>query len=1030
MPRSNQPLLVVAAAGYGKSTALDDAAPRDGLVCSARDALDDRDDLVEHCWLGIDDLHELAAPDQRLLLTAIADLPPDVRVVMTSRHPLSPDTTEILRGGLHQRGPDDLALTPYAIRRVLAEEYAVTDPELPVLVHALTSGWPALVHYAADELAGDPCSDLQAALADESGPAARWLRRDVLTPLAAGTQRVLACLGDLGPTTEGTGDVVARALDLEPESWRSVDLVATGVLRRLHGIGRGGLVQVVPAIAAAARALHAPQPEAWAAASRTLAAEGRPYGAARAAANAADWPTACRLLDDCGAEMVRHGEAAGVVVLVESAPPDLVTDEIRRVRAQALCTRGDLSGAARAYRPLVAAADASSGTGWPAALACGVGMLAYARGDLDDALEALGRTPAPAAEDHETDTVEVLSWRVHVLCSLGRRDDAVSVAADALRRAESSGDPAALAAAHLATARVSVGQRKEAHHELALQALDASGDLVTAVRALVNHSCHLLAAARYEEGARAARDALEAADIGSAGGRRASALHNLAEALVHLGAYDEATWHLDRAIALCRRLGAGRTALGILGLAEVNRHLGRDEQARARYQEAAALARGAGEPQVLVPALAGLARLPDVEVASGTDAAQVAADEACRVADGWLRPVALTGAGWVALRRGERAAASTLAAAAVAGAREEQALDLLADALELAAACVDSADDARRHLSEALSVWEAGGARPRAQRIDLLLGRLEGADSSARSRARGAARGLQRLGVTHVQGVPLSTRLGGAPVTIEVLGGFRVLVDGAEIPVTAWRSRQARTLVKILAARYGRPASRAWLCETLWPDDDPARTGHRLSVLLTTIRGVLDPERRWPTDRCVAADLGAVWLEPTYVTVDAETLIRDAKVAAELMDSGETDRAREILSDVDERYRGDAFEDDPSEEWADGVREQVRSAWQGSVRRLAALARRAGRAGEAQSHLVRLLAADPYDDNIHALLVRSLVSAGRRGEARRAYERWRTAMQEIGAPSPDPAALEAPAARRRGTPGQAPGVLRPVMTPS
>ncbi len=257
----------------------------------------------------------------------------------------------------------------------------------------------------------------------------------------------------------------------------------------------------------------------------------------------------------------------------------------------------------------------------------------------------------------------------------------------------------------------------------------------------------------------------------------------------------------------------------------------------------------------------------------------------------------------------------------------------------------------------------------------------------------------------HVNGHPVSAAGAAVPVQVEVLGGFRVSVEDEEVPVTAWRSRQARTLVKILAGRRGRPVTRAWLCETLWPDDDPAKTGHRLSVLLATVRGVLDPERRWPTDRFVAADLSGVWLDLRHVALDAETLIRDAEVAAALMDDGQVDRAGEILADINARYRGDAFEDEPGEEWADGVREEVRAAWQRSVRRLAALARRAGRVGDAQTLLVRLLVADPYDEKVHELLVKSLLGAGRRGEARRAFERWRTAMRDIGAPVPDPAFL-------------------------
>jgi DNA-binding SARP family transcriptional activator len=435
------------------------------------------------------------------------------------------------------------------------------------------------------------------------------------------------------------------------------------------------------------------------------------------------------------------------------------------------------------------------------------------------------------------------------------------------------------------------------------------------------------------------------------------------------------------------------------------------------------------EPQVLVQALAGSARLPDIDGIDGDDATQ-AADEACRLAEGWLRPVAMTAAGWVALRGGERVKADRLAQASVSAAREEQSLGLLADALELAASCAEDPDEARRMLTEALSVWRTGGAVPRAHQVAVLLGRLPHADSGARSAARVAARELQRLGITHVYGVPVSARVGAAPVAVEVLGGFRVLVDESEVPAAAWRSRQARTLIKILAARHGRPTSRAWLCETLWPDDDPAKTGHRLSVLLTTLRGVLDPHREWPADRFVVADSDGVWLDRTSVAVDAVTLVRDAESAAALMDAGEVERAREILADVNDRYRGDAFEDEQSEVWADGAREEVRAAWQRSVRRLAALARRAGRIGDAQALLVRLLTVDPYDERIHELLVRNLLTAGRRGEARRAFERWSAAMLEIGAPAPDVAILHGrPAHRSRATHRPRSTAVGAVLTP-
>ncbi|HQR28482.1 MAG TPA: BTAD domain-containing putative transcriptional regulator, partial [Nocardioides sp.] len=289
-----------------------------------------------------------------------------------------------------------------------------------------------------------------------------------------------------------------------------------------------------------------------------------------------------------------------------------------------------------------------------------------------------------------------------------------------------------------------------------------------------------------------------------------------------------------------------------------------------------------------------------------------------------------------------------------------------------------------------------------AARVRVRLGWVEGSDAAARSRAREAARTLERLGVVRLEGRPLTALASEPRVRIEVLGGFTVTVDGAPVPVTAWRSRQARTLVKLLAARRGRPLTRSAVCELLWPDDDPARTGHRLSVLLTTVRGVLDPDRRRAPEHHVASDQSGLWLDLRHVALDAEDLVRESGQAAELLEEGDLTRAREVLVHLDRTYRGAAFEDEPYEPWADALREEARAAWIGSARRLVSLPPDARRPVDVQALLVRLLAEDPYDEQAHRLRVRSLVRAGRYGEARRAFARWTEAMREIEAPVPDP----------------------------
>ncbi len=177
---------------------------------------------------------------------------------------------------------------------------------------------------------------------------------------------------------------------------------------------------------------------------------------------------------------------------------------------------------------------------------------------------------------------------------------------------------------------------------------------------------------------------------------------------------------------------------------------------------------------------------------------------------------------------------------------------------------------------------------------------------------------------------------------VRVLGRFEVLVGGKPVPLTARRSRQARSLLKILIGRRGSPVARGELAVgLLWPDDDAHRTGHRLSVLLSAVRCVLDPSRLWggPVDYHLRADVAGICLDIEHVAVDVEDLIRDAGQATALLRDGDTARAREILSDVDAMYLGDAFSDEPYEDWSIGLREQARTVWLGALRTLADLSR-------------------------------------------------------------------------------------------
>ena len=135
----------------------------------------------------------------------------------------------------------------------------------------------------------------------------------------------------------------------------------------------------------------------------------------------------------------------------------------------------------------------------------------------------------------------------------------------------------------------------------------------------------------------------------------------------------------------------------------------------------------------------------------------------------------------------------------------------------------------------------------------------------------------------------------GAPTTHEVeagvavhcLGAFRVFRDGDLVPLSAWQSKKARTLLKILVSRRGRATTREFLMDALWPDEDPAAVARRLSVALATVRVVLDPDKRHPPEHFVIGDKDAVRLDLRHLPVDVEQFLEAATTGLGSLDRGD-----------------------------------------------------------------------------------------------------------------------------------------------
>jgi DNA-binding SARP family transcriptional activator len=257
---------------------------------------------------------------------------------------------------------------------------------------------------------------------------------------------------------------------------------------------------------------------------------------------------------------------------------------------------------------------------------------------------------------------------------------------------------------------------------------------------------------------------------------------------------------------------------------------------------------------------------------------------------------------------------------------------------------------------------------------------------------------LHRMARRLVFGLPTQAERQAA-VAIRSLGAFRVFRDGDVVPLTAWQSRKARTLLKILLARRGRPATREYLMEVLWPDQSRDVVTRRLSVALSTVRAVLDPGKCRPPDYFVIADKDAIRLDLANLPVDVEAFLAAASEGLARYGAGDAVGAEIQLAAAERAYEGDFLEEDRYEDWSTALREEARTAYASVLRALAAMAEASKRPDDAVRRYLRILEMDPWDESAHLALVATMERAGRHGEARRRYVSYASQMDEIGAPA-------------------------------
>lgn len=958
-------------------------------------ALHLEDRLASDLVLVLDDLHELAPESAaaRFVEALCRQAPRQLHLVMLSRAELPFPTARLrARGQVAEISGAMLAFDLHETRLLSEQVSGPAAEELAARLHDLTLGWPAAVRLGAEamrdraHLPGDEGTSpagadalidvLAGEVFDSAEPELTELVR-VVAPLDGFTTELCGVFG----ITDAPGVVAVlqrrgllQAHRTGELGWYSLHPLVRHWARR-HLVGGEPAERFVLAAAADWFLEHGHRREA-------LRAVVRSGGSERIRA----------LLVEHGRQVISEGGAEDVLRALQeiSAPDlgDLDDPALLQVAGEARHAMGDWDGALECFAGLDLEDQAM-----PAGAAWRSGLIHHLRGDLDAALAIYEQ--AMTGEDRDVAMVYALAAAAHWL--RGELDECEKLATEAHRMAAAVGEDRALAAAHTALAMVAAlaGDRRtnDAHYLRALTHAERAGDVLQLIRIHSNRGSRCLEEGDYAEAVQELDAAISMADRAGYALLRALALTNRGQVMLRLGRLDEARRDLTVARAAYERSGAHMLAYPLGHLGDVHAARGEFVLARAAYEEAVALAEESRDVQGLVPALTGLAR---ILLATDPERAARLADRAARAGPALGHPEAILTQAWVALERGDTDGARQLAAHAADAARVQRDRSSLAESIELIATAEPDDEPARQGLQEAAAAWRQLGQPLDEARVALRLAGRCPDDATIRAEAE---RGLAVLREAGARRDALLAEAGSGPdrgrARAQVLGAFRVSVGGSVIGPAEWGSRKPRDLLKMLIARRS-PVRRDILLEALWPEEDPRRSSRRLSVALSTLRGLLDPDRVLDRDHFVAADGDALWLTEDHWDADLHTFVDAATDGLRRREAGDPGWY-DVLRAVEDHCAGEAFEEDAYEDWTHSPREQARALYIAITHALAEHALEHRSFDRAVRLLLRLLERDPYDERAHRGLVLSLQASGRHGEAHRVYQTYCERMEEMGA---------------------------------
>lgn len=253
----------------------------------------------------------------------------------------------------------------------------------------------------------------------------------------------------------------------------------------------------------------------------------------------------------------------------------------------------------------------------------------------------------------------------------------------------------------------------------------------------------------------------------------------------------------------------------------------------------------------------------------------------------------------------------------------------------------------------------------------------------------------------------------GPTIEIRLLGQFEILIEGNAPTASAWRSRQLRTILKVLLTHRGRIVQADQLLEILWPEEPPEKTRQRLYVRISQLRRALDGDH--PSAYVETVKDGYRFVAEADVWIDVDQFEAAAEAGRHAQEAEELEPAIAHYESAQSLYQGDFLEEELYEDWTFAERERLRERYLTVLTELAECYAQQGRYRRAITCCHQILSVDPCRESVYLRLMLYHYYAGEKTQALRVYERCQVVLdRELGL-QPLPSTAQIARQIRQGT---------------